>query len=433
MSSNSPFNIPGLGNLEKSSVRESVLFNQNNMNSMGSEGHDGENSSGGGASGPKTVSIDSQVSFSRSDELTHIKSDSQVQHTPSFDFCQKPPGTSSFFAPPLLPPPTGSQTKSAGPSFGVTAGAMDFSAARQFPVMGFNRFTAKAGEEKFNHVGSSGASGSGKGSAPVFGEGTSPAFPQASVVRPSTSDRRMSLEPGEIHEDSSAMFRSAKSSETSTDTESHVISPAGKLTWRVHARNDSASPQHVLPFNSGLGQQGVRDDRLSVSTVVAPHVARTGYQGSGGGDHADTFPTTSAASGQDVPMDMDSHNPTTPADSKFGSFDIHSITPDAAIFCFGVLATQANFAPRFEYSYGGGGLWGVKLTFWGHTIIKQELSESKVAAKAAICRQALEVLKPQFESWIMPDPPANCSTSTSWNWPHVLQSKSLIVLVPTLI
>lgn len=282
-------------------------------------------------------------------------------HRPtSSGFGQGPPGTTTYFSPPMLPPPTGGQNlTNARASFGIPADVKDISTTSLLPKSGFAKFAkAGAGENGLNQGGT--FNGHNAGSTANFGGGTSSTFPSVSGF-------------------------------------------------------SAFNPQPSFDMSS---RQPWERDEVSSTSII-----RTGNGNSSGDAHANVISTTSTTSGQDAPARLDSSCPTAIGDSKFGSLDISKLTLEAAIFCFGVLATQANFAPRFEYTFGGGGLWGIKLTFWGHTIVKNELVDGKQAAKGAICRQALEALKPQFGSWMVPDLPAKCSTSTAWNWPHVLDSK----------
>lgn len=388
-------------------------------------------------------------------------------------FGQRPPGTSTYVCPPLLPPPTGN----ARPSFGTTANVGDISARSLLPQTGFAQFANKAGNSGGTfYVGC-------MGSTSNFGEGTSSAFalPSATVV-PSASNSQLSLASEGLQMKSPSMVSSVKPTERVVNTSSvgnnmaqeTNVGVASTATQNVSSfdqasrssfstslictRRDSSSgderanPKLIPPANTASRAMPVKNkttEKASIDASIAAQkvssfdsashksresqsslstaMVRTGHDSSNGDNRANFGPISSTSPGQEVSTHPNPSGFISPGDSELGMIDVSKISPEAAMFCFGVLATQGNFAPRFEYTYGGGGLWGTKLTFWGHTIVKKELAEGKLAAKAAICRKALDALKPQFKAWMMPDLPAKCSTSTACNWPHVLESKFHVI------
>ncbi|KAK2754714.1 hypothetical protein FQN54_006847 [Arachnomyces sp. PD_36] len=403
MSSNSSsFNLPGLGNLDKDG--QNGTFTNDNDTNMGVEGRANVEGGTGGAFGFKMPS-------SQNTTATRCSGSS---------FGQAPPGTSTSVSTPLLAPSTkGISAIGSGdarPAFGITAGAMDLAATSRLSGIGFSQFAKRVSEEKPNNDGTSSVGGEHSTSSSREPASTSS---NSSPVDAHADNAQQFRASGGSYGGRAALFSSTASAEESFVTASPAMSQSSNMPWRERVTGSGIESPVSSPATGSRPSLG-RSDRLSISMTMAPSTAMVRYESPAADARVNGYaPPTGPR--QDISMGTDSFGSATPGDSKFGSLDVRSLTLEAAIFCFGVLATQAHLAPRFEFTYGGGGLWGIKLTYWGHTIVKKELAGSKRVAKADICRQALEALKPQYESWIMPDVPAKCPTSNAWNWPHVLE------------
>ncbi|RAL08662.1 uncharacterized protein BO97DRAFT_328251, partial [Aspergillus homomorphus CBS 101889] len=94
---------------------------------------------------------------------------------------------------------------------------------------------------------------------------------------------------------------------------------------------------------------------------------------------------------------------------------------DVILFCFGVLTTQALLLPRFQFSVSKSCRWGVKLTMYGHTIVKSIIYNTQKEAKSDVCRAALRKLQPDFPDWKLPDIIDDVSLASDWNWVDLLQ------------
>ncbi|RAH71202.1 uncharacterized protein BO66DRAFT_437624 [Aspergillus aculeatinus CBS 121060] len=89
--------------------------------------------------------------------------------------------------------------------------------------------------------------------------------------------------------------------------------------------------------------------------------------------------------------------------SRFADVDLDYLEDDVVLFCFGVLTTQALLLPRFQFNFSKTRRWGVKLTMYGHTIIKSTVYDTQKEAKSDACRAALKKLQLDFPDWILPD------------------------------
>ncbi|KAJ9358204.1 hypothetical protein DTO280E4_5313 [Paecilomyces variotii] len=104
---------------------------------------------------------------------------------------------------------------------------------------------------------------------------------------------------------------------------------------------------------------------------------------------------------------------------SLGSLDMNTLPSNLIMFYFGVLTTQASLAPRFDFTREDSGKWGVKLTLYGHTLVKEECG-TQAAAKLAVCRDAMETLRMQYPSWAVPDEPHETETESLWGWTRLL-------------
>ncbi|KAN0075095.1 hypothetical protein V8E54_007706 [Elaphomyces granulatus] len=111
--------------------------------------------------------------------------------------------------------------------------------------------------------------------------------------------------------------------------------------------------------------------------------------------------------------------------SNLESLNSALLTDRQALFYLGVLAVQTLLLPRFRFSGGIGGAWGVELTLYGHTISKPESFGTQIGAKVQVCREALELLKGRYPNWIVPDEPNDCITPSHWPWEKLLDDYCL--------
>jgi hypothetical protein len=115
--------------------------------------------------------------------------------------------------------------------------------------------------------------------------------------------------------------------------------------------------------------------------------------------------------------------------SNLESLNSALLTDRQALFYLGVLAVQTLLLPRFRFSGGIGGAWGVELTLYGHTISKPESFGTQIGAKVQVCREALELLKGRYPNWIVPDEPNDCITPSHWPWEKLLDGNTLAFLI----
>lgn len=102
---------------------------------------------------------------------------------------------------------------------------------------------------------------------------------------------------------------------------------------------------------------------------------------------------------------------------------IQNISNDDVLFYFGVLATRALLLPRFQFNGSKkGDKWGVKLTMYGHTIVKGIQYKSHKLAKVTICREALEKLKAEYADFTFPGHPQD-KTPSSLDWVELLHGE----------
>ncbi|KAJ9294546.1 hypothetical protein DTO271G3_6814 [Paecilomyces variotii] len=104
---------------------------------------------------------------------------------------------------------------------------------------------------------------------------------------------------------------------------------------------------------------------------------------------------------------------------SLGSLDMKTLPSNLVMFYFGVLTTQASLMPRFDFTRADSGQWGVKLTLYGHTLVKEEYGP-QAAARLAVCRDAMETLRMQYPSWAVPDEPHETETESLWGWTRLL-------------
>ncbi|RAK77143.1 uncharacterized protein BO72DRAFT_527908 [Aspergillus fijiensis CBS 313.89] len=97
--------------------------------------------------------------------------------------------------------------------------------------------------------------------------------------------------------------------------------------------------------------------------------------------------------------------------SRFADVDLDYLEDVVVLFCFGVLTTQALLLPRFQFNFSKSRRWGVKLTMYGHTIIKSTVYDTQKEAKSDVCRAALNKLQLDFPDWILPDDFDNIESS----------------------
>ncbi|PYH88824.1 hypothetical protein BO71DRAFT_338024 [Aspergillus ellipticus CBS 707.79] len=105
---------------------------------------------------------------------------------------------------------------------------------------------------------------------------------------------------------------------------------------------------------------------------------------------------------------------------QLGSINPSNLNEDEVLFCYGVLATQALLLPRFYFSNSKGSRWGLKLTMYGHTIIRSNVYPSQKAAKVDVCRAAMKKLQADYPEWILPEED-DCLVTSGWNWTGLLR------------
>ncbi|KAE8144234.1 hypothetical protein BDV25DRAFT_134845 [Aspergillus avenaceus] len=123
-----------------------------------------------------------------------------------------------------------------------------------------------------------------------------------------------------------------------------------------------------------------------------------------------------------------------PEDPSLRSRTLSSLDPgalgsDDASFYFGVLALQKNLLPKFCYRCTR--LWGVRLTLYGHTIVRSHVYKSQKEARTDVCREALKRLSVDYSDWIIPDIPVDSSTSTfDRDWVKLLSAYCVLNGLP---
>ncbi|KAJ6104161.1 hypothetical protein N7523_010481 [Penicillium sp. IBT 18751x] len=107
--------------------------------------------------------------------------------------------------------------------------------------------------------------------------------------------------------------------------------------------------------------------------------------------------------------------------ARLGSIDVKKVTSATVLFVFGILGVMANLRPCFTYKYGLDGKIGVRLQFYGHTVVVEPVSEDVNAVRVIACRRGLEKLRKFHSGWILPPQPMDGSSGPEWSWIQILQ------------
>ncbi|KAJ5273900.1 hypothetical protein N7478_009025 [Penicillium angulare] len=108
--------------------------------------------------------------------------------------------------------------------------------------------------------------------------------------------------------------------------------------------------------------------------------------------------------------------------TPLGALDPESLTPNQAVFIFGILCIMARLKPRFEFKYGGlqGKQIGLRLTFFGHTIVLDPVYNSVQDSRVTACRRALWKLRKFNPHWLCP--PSDGPTGPEWDWIKLVEA-----------
>lgn len=86
---------------------------------------------------------------------------------------------------------------------------------------------------------------------------------------------------------------------------------------------------------------------------------------------------------------------------------------------------MARLNPRFEFKYGGsdGKEIGLRLTFFGHTIVLDPMFNSVKESKEAACKKALWKLRKFNPHWLCPPFPNEGPTGPEWDWTKLVEGQ----------
>ncbi|KAE8349040.1 hypothetical protein BDV28DRAFT_152261 [Aspergillus coremiiformis] len=105
---------------------------------------------------------------------------------------------------------------------------------------------------------------------------------------------------------------------------------------------------------------------------------------------------------------------------RFATLNFETLTMDQAIFYFGVIALEKALLPRFHLSSSRHtGHWGVKLTLYGHTLVRSHVYKSPKEAKADVCRDALRSLSVDHPEWAIPLQPNDLPATSARDWVEI--------------
>jgi len=93
---------------------------------------------------------------------------------------------------------------------------------------------------------------------------------------------------------------------------------------------------------------------------------------------------------------------------------------DHVLFVFGILSFMANLKPLFTYKYGPDGKIGVRLSFYGHTVVNEPVALEAHDVCIRACRRGLAKLRKFNPSWVLPPLPMDGPSGPEWDWVQFL-------------
>lgn len=101
------------------------------------------------------------------------------------------------------------------------------------------------------------------------------------------------------------------------------------------------------------------------------------------------------------------------------------MTAGNVLFTFGILGFMANLRPSFTYKYGSDGKnIGVRLSFYGHTVVIEPSALDTHAVRIIACRRGLAKLRKFNPNWLLPPQPIEGPSGPAWSWVQLLYGES---------